>query len=180
VYAAGIVFDDDVVEMDWSAYRRLMAVNLDGAFFTGAAFARPMIERGRQGSFVFISSMSGLRGEPSASAYCASKFGMIGMVQSFAAELTRHEIRANAVCPGNVDGPLLRGVADEMARRQGRSATEVYAGLACVGAAQRFVQPAEVAQLCLFLASPAASGITGASLPVDCGALIDWPVRGVP
>jgi NAD(P)-dependent dehydrogenase (short-subunit alcohol dehydrogenase family) len=172
VYAAGIVFDDEIVEMDWTQYRQLMAVNLDGAFYVAAAFGRPMIASKRQGAFVFISSTAGLRGEPSASAYCASKFGLIGMVESFAAELSRHGIRANAVCPGNVDSPLLRNVAAETARRQDRDWAEIFAEFAHAGSAQRLVQPDEVAQLCLFLASPAAAAITGAALRVDCGAMI--------
>jgi NAD(P)-dependent dehydrogenase (short-subunit alcohol dehydrogenase family) len=172
IYSVGIVFDDDIVDMDWAQYRRLMAINLDGAFYAGAAFGRTMIAAKRQGSFVFISSTAGLRGEPSASAYCASKFGLIGMVESFAAELSAHAIRANAVCPGNVDSTLLRNVAAEMARRQGRDGAEIYAGFAHAGSAQRLVRPEEVAQLCLFLASPAAAAITGAALRVDCGALV--------
>jgi NAD(P)-dependent dehydrogenase (short-subunit alcohol dehydrogenase family) len=177
IYAAGIVFDDDVVEMDWTRYRQLMAINLDGAFYAAAAFGRRMIAAKRQGAFVFISSISGLRGEPGASAYCASKFGLIGMVESFAAELGLHGIRANAVCPGNVDSPLLRNVAMDMGRRQGRDWTELFAEFAHAGSAQRLVQPDEVAQLCLFLASSAAAAITGAALRVDCGAMIGWPME---
>jgi NAD(P)-dependent dehydrogenase (short-subunit alcohol dehydrogenase family) len=172
VYSAGIVFDDEIVDMDWAQYRKLMAVNLDGAFHTAAAFGRVMIDANRRGAFVFISSISGLRGEPSASAYCASKFGLIGMVESFAAEVNRHGIRVNAVCPGNVDSPLLRGVAAELGRRQSRDAAELLGEFARAGSAQRLVRPDEVAQLCLFLASPAAAGITGATLRVDCGAMV--------
>jgi NAD(P)-dependent dehydrogenase (short-subunit alcohol dehydrogenase family) len=172
VYSAGIVFDDEIVDMDWAQYRKLMAVNLDGAFHTAAAFGRVMIDANRTGAFVFISSISGLRGEPSASAYCASKFGLIGMVESFAAEVNRHGIRVNAVCPGNVDSPLLRGVAAELGRRQSRDAAEFLGEFARAGSAQRLVRPDEVAQLCLFLASPAAAAITGATLRVDCGAMV--------
>jgi NAD(P)-dependent dehydrogenase (short-subunit alcohol dehydrogenase family) len=172
VYSAGVVFDDEIVDMDWAEYRKLMAVNLDGAFYTAAAFGQAMIDVKRQGAFVFISSTAGLRGEPSASAYCASKFGLIGMVESFAAEVNRHGIRVNAVCPGNVDSPLLRGVAAELARRQNRNAAQVFEEFAHDGSARRLVQPEEVAQLCLFLASPAAAGITGATLRVDCGTMV--------
>ena len=172
IYSAGIVFDDEIVDMEWAQYRRLMAVNLDGAFFTGAAFGRAMIDARREGAFVFISSTAGLRGEPSASAYCASKFGLIGMVESFAAEVNRHGIRVNAVCPGNVDSPLLRGVAAELGRRQGRDPSDVFGEFARAGAAHRLVRPEEVAELCVFLASPAAAGITGATLRVDCGAMV--------
>jgi NAD(P)-dependent dehydrogenase (short-subunit alcohol dehydrogenase family) len=172
IYSAGIVFDDEIVDMDWAQYGKLMAVNLDGAFYTAAAFGRVMIDARRQGAFVFISSTAGLRGEPSASAYCASKFGLIGMVESFAAEVNRHGIRVNAICPGNVDSPLLRGVAEELARRQNRHAAQLFEEFAHVGSAQRLVKPEEVAQLCLFLASPAAAGITGTTLRVDCGAMV--------
>lgn len=172
VYAAGIVYDAYLWETDWTAYRRVMAVNLDGACHTGAAFVRPMLAAGSAGAFVFIASMAGLRGEAGATAYCASKFGLIGMIESFAAEVAGRGVRVNAVCPGNVDSPMLRAVAADIARREGRDPEETLRGQAFVGAARRLVETSEVADICLYLCSPLASAITGTAVRVDCGALI--------
>lgn len=172
IYAPGIAMTADVVDMDWPDYRRLMAVNLDGAFHAAQAFVKPMIAAERPGAFVFLSSMAGLRGEAGASAYCASKFGLIGLTQSFAAELTSHHIRVNAVCPGNVDSPLLRQVSEGIAAYRGSSADVVHAEAAKVGAARRLVTADEVASVCVWLVSPAASAVTGTALPVDVGALV--------
>ncbi|WP_181168017.1 SDR family oxidoreductase [Mesorhizobium sp. B2-4-19] len=170
VYAAGLNADGNVVDIDWSAYRKVMAVNLDGAFHIGAAFARRMSARG--GALVFLSSTAGLRGEAGASIYCASKFGLIGFVESMAAELAGERIRVNAVCPGNVDSPMLREVAHRIAERTGADAGEIWRGMAHSGAARRLVTPAEVAALCLHLASPASAAITGTTVRIDAGAML--------
>ncbi len=172
IYAAGLNADGLVVDTDWSTYRRVMAVNLDGAFHAGAAFAGAMIEAGRPGAFAFLSSAAGLRGEAGAAIYCASKFGLIGFVESFAAELTPHDIRVNAVCPGNVDSPMLRDVARGIAARVGSSEAEIYQSMERTGAAQRLLRPDEIASLLVYLVSPASSGITGTSVRIDGGAML--------
>jgi NAD(P)-dependent dehydrogenase (short-subunit alcohol dehydrogenase family) len=171
VYAPGLVFTADVATTEWASYRQLMAVNLDGAFYCAQAFVRPMLAAKRAGSFVFISSMAGKRGEAGASAYCASKFGLIGMVESFAAETAASGIRVNAVCPGNVDSPMLRKVVVDIATREGREAETVWHEMAEVAAAKRLVSPGEVAAVCLWLCSSAASAVTGEAINVDAGAL---------
>ncbi|MEM7735380.1 MAG: SDR family oxidoreductase [Deinococcota bacterium] len=171
VYAPGLVFTANLADMPWQKYRNLMRVNLDGAFYVAQAFVQPMLAANRSGSFVFLSSMAGKRGEAGASAYCESKFGIIGLTQSFAAEVAAQNIRVNAICPGNVDTPMLRRVAKDIATNQARSEEDVWQELADVAAAKRLVTPAEIAETCLWLCSPAASGITGESINVDAGAL---------
>jgi NAD(P)-dependent dehydrogenase (short-subunit alcohol dehydrogenase family) len=123
------------------------------------------------GSFVFISSVAGKRGEPGASAYCVSKFGLLGLVESFAAEVATQGIRANAVCPGNVDSSMLQAVARQIAARERRSREAVMSDLVNAAATGRLVDPREVASTCLWLCSPLASGVTGESVNVDGGAL---------
>ncbi len=171
VYAAGVAFTADVAETDWPEYRRLMAVNVDGAFHVARAFVRRMLAAGQGGSFLFLSSMAGKRGEAGASAYCASKFALIGLAQSFAVEVAARGIRVNALCPGNVDSPLLRQVARDVARREGRAEAEVYDDFARAAAARRLVRPDEVAAVAVWLASPRASAVTGEAINVDAGAL---------
>ena len=172
VYCAGVAITADVVEMDWARYRALMAVNLDGAFYVGGSFARRMLGRGGEGNLSFLSSTSGLRGEAGASAYCASKFGVRGLVESFAAELSGSGIRVNAICPGNVDSPLLREVARQVAAREAATEEEMLERFARSGAARRLVDPAEVAAVAVWLASPLAAGVTGDSIRVDAGQLL--------
>jgi NAD(P)-dependent dehydrogenase (short-subunit alcohol dehydrogenase family) len=172
IYAVGVEFTADVADMDWGEYRRLMAVNLAGAFFTGKAFASRMLGAGLPGAFTFLSSIAGKRGEPGASAYCASKFGLIGFVESFAAEVAEQGIRVNAICPGCVDSPMLRAVAGEVAAREGTSSELVMQRLTNMSAARRLVRPEEVAGACLWLSSPLASAVTGEAIDVDAGALV--------
>jgi NAD(P)-dependent dehydrogenase (short-subunit alcohol dehydrogenase family) len=172
VYCAGVAFTANLAVTDWSDYRRLMAVNLDGAFYAGSAFARRMLERGGGGSFVFLASTAGLRGEAGASAYCASKFGLIGLTESLAAELTQANIRVNAVAPGNVDSPLLRAVAANQAAREGTTEDEMLDRYAHAGSACRLVTTAEVAATVVWLASPLASGVTGEVVRIDSGQMV--------
>jgi len=172
VYAAGVAFTQDVAQLELDRYRALMAVNLDGAFHVARAHGARMLAGGRGGSLAFLSSVAGQRGEAGASAYAASKFGVIGLVQSFAAEVAANGIRVNAICPGNVDSPLLRTAAEGQAQREGAPVDAVLERFAGVAAARRLVRPEEVAAVAVFLASPAASAITAAAIPVDAGT---WP-----
>jgi NAD(P)-dependent dehydrogenase (short-subunit alcohol dehydrogenase family) len=172
VYAAGTVFTADVVATDWSEYRHLMAVNLDGAFYCAASFVGHMLGAGKPGSLVFLSSMAGRRGEAGASAYCASKFGLIGLVQSLAAEVAEHGIRVNAVCPGNVRSRMLDRVIRDIATRGGTDPRHVESALVDSAAAKRLVEAEEVAEACLWLCSPRASAVTGEALGVDAGVLL--------
>ena len=172
IYAVGLNYDGNVVDTDWDDYKRLMSVNLDGAFYVGSVFGKKMIKQD-SGSFVFLSSFAGLRGEAGAAAYCASKFGLIGFVESFAAEMTSHNIRVNAISPGNVDSPMLKNVAELIARRNNSSTEKVYNEMRTSGAAKRLVLPNEVANLAVYLSSELSNGITGSIVKIDCGASVD-------
>lgn len=172
VYCAGVAFTAELRSTDWEQYRRLMAINLDGAFYVGGAFSRRMVDAGREGSFIFMSSTAGLRGEAGAASYCASKFAVNGLMESLAAELSSAGIRANAVAPGNVDSPMLRCVAENQAAREGTAVEEMLDRYAHAGAAVRLVDPAEVGATVVWLASPMASGVTGHVIRVDTGQMI--------
>lgn len=168
VYAPGRVMTAAVEDTDWRQYRALMAVNLDGAFFAAAAFA-PLLKRQGHGAMVLISSTAGRRGEGGASHYCASKFGLIGLGESLAAELAPFGVRVNTVCPGNVDTPMLAQVAREIAGHRGRPEGDVWRELSTSGPARRLVAAEEVAAACVALAGPGMSAVTGATLVVDAG-----------
>jgi NAD(P)-dependent dehydrogenase (short-subunit alcohol dehydrogenase family) len=167
-FTAGVAPTFDVLDFDWDGYRRTMAVNLDGALHIAHAFGAAMVRAGG-GSMSFISSVAGKHGAAGAAAYCASKFALRGVVESFAAEVGRYGVRVNAICPGEVDTPMLARVAHAQASRRGTDAASELRELAAAAALGRLVDPREVADVAVWLASDAASAITGASIDVTAG-----------
>jgi NAD(P)-dependent dehydrogenase (short-subunit alcohol dehydrogenase family) len=168
-YAAGVAPTFDVLHFDWDAYRHTMAVNLDGALHIAHTFGQVMAAAAQGGSFCFLSSVAGRKGEAGAAAYCASKFALLGMVESFAAEAGQHGIRVNAICPGDVDSPMLTRVARAQAARHSTSAAAELNAAAGSAALRRLVRAQEVADAVVWLASPHASAITGAAIDVTAG-----------
>ena len=167
VYAAGLNTTGPLDTLDWRDYERVMAVNLRGAFHFGSAILALLRKKPRRFASVFISSTAGLVGEAGGSIYCASKFGLIGFTQSFAGEIAAFGGRANVVCPGNVDSPMLRELADRIGAREGCSGEEVLNQWQRSSALGRLLTPDEVAQSCAWLLSDEASGVTGQTIVVD-------------
>jgi len=99
--------------------------------------------------------------------YVAAKWALIGLTKTLAIELGPHGIRANAICPGSVDGDRMRGVIDREAAARGRDRAAVEREYIGGQSIARFVQPSEIADMCLFLASDAARMVTGQAIGVD-------------
>jgi NAD(P)-dependent dehydrogenase (short-subunit alcohol dehydrogenase family) len=97
------------LELSTEQWRRVLAVNLDGVFFTFRAAARHMVERGGGGALVVTSSLAAIEGAARNQHYAATKGGVISMMRGLAVELARHGIRANAVLPGWIDTPMTEG-----------------------------------------------------------------------
>ncbi len=156
---AGFTRGETLDDVDDEVWEREIAINLNGAFHVTAPVVNAMSERG-SGNVVFISSVNGLSyfGNP---AYSAAKAGLISYVKALAVERGRYGIRANAICPGSVRTPAWNH------RLQGKP--ELVEKLLPHYPLGRMVTPQEVAQATLFLASSAASGITGTALAVDAG-----------
>jgi NAD(P)-dependent dehydrogenase (short-subunit alcohol dehydrogenase family) len=167
IYAAGLNTTGFVDSIDWSDYERVMAVNLRGAFHVASSMMEILRKKPREFSSVFISSTAGLMGEAGGSIYCASKFGLIGFTQSFAGEIAPFGGRANVVCPGNVDSPMLATLADRIGAREGRSGTEVLSQWVASSASKRLIKPEEVAESCAWLLSSKSSGVSGQTIIVD-------------
>jgi NAD(P)-dependent dehydrogenase (short-subunit alcohol dehydrogenase family) len=155
-------------EITYEQWRECLAIDLDGVYLTFRGFVPAMIER-RQGSLIAISSITGKRPLYGRTPYSAAKMGVIGLVRTLALELGPHGIRVNSVVPGAVDGPRIKEVARNLARARGISEEEALRPFIDTSPLQRLVRPQEVAAACLFLASDAASGITGEDLNVSTG-----------
>jgi NAD(P)-dependent dehydrogenase (short-subunit alcohol dehydrogenase family) len=154
---------EDVSPAEW---RRCLAVCLDGQFLC-ARRAAPVMKRQGSGSIINISSTAGLFGYGLRTPYAAAKWGVIGLTKSLAVELGPHGVRANAICPGAVEGDRMVRVIAAEARLRGRSEDELRAEYTSGSSIARFVDPREIADACLFLASPAARMISGQALAVD-------------
>ncbi|MGF1677635.1 MAG: SDR family NAD(P)-dependent oxidoreductase [Candidatus Methylacidiphilales bacterium] len=165
---AGVSAWKALVDIDESFWNHMLSVNLTGCFF-GCQAAAAHMEEG--GAIINISSLAGKRGSARNSAYCAAKFGVNGVTQSLAKELGPRGIRVNAVCPVYVDTPGLREALEEPVSPAAGQDVNAYLDdfRRSQSALLRLPQAQEVAATCLYLASSAASAITGQCLNVDCG-----------
>ena len=152
--------------MDLEAWHQCLSVNLDGAMIAAKHGARLMRPAGR-GVMIFTSSTSGLYGTPFRAPYVAAKWGVIGLMKTVAMELGPHGIRANAICPGSVNGPRIDRVIDAEAAAKGMTPDAVRQGYAAGTALKRLSDPEDVAGMALFLASDAARMVSGQALAVD-------------
>ena len=167
VTAAGVWIEGPTTEMTEEHWDRTIDVNLKGTFFGCRASIPALVQSG--GSIVAISSDYGLVGGPGAAIYCASKFGVNGLVRSLALELAPQGIRVNSVCPADVDTPMLAGQARDFG---GGDEAGYLAGLKATlpqGDRARFIRPDEIATVVAFLASAEAAPVTGVCMPVEWG-----------
>jgi NAD(P)-dependent dehydrogenase (short-subunit alcohol dehydrogenase family) len=150
-------------ELPLDEWRRIVDIDLTGAWLSCQAAGREMIRSGRGGAIVLISSVAALAALPGASAYVAAKAGVAGLARTLACEWARHGIRVNAIAPG-----FIRRDVDPWADRP-----EELAQIVAATPLGRRGEPHEIALAASFLASPAAAYITGAVIPVDGG----WSAR---
>jgi NAD(P)-dependent dehydrogenase (short-subunit alcohol dehydrogenase family) len=156
-------------DLDVDRLDETLAVNVRGLLLC-IKHAVPEMRRRHHGSIINMSSRLGLKGHPMRSAYVASKFAVIGITQSVAAEVGVYGIRVNALCPGAVSGELMDSVLERRAREEGRSPAEIAkSSYSDVAALRRWVTPEEVAESALFLASDASLAVTATHLVVDAG-----------
>jgi meso-butanediol dehydrogenase / (S,S)-butanediol dehydrogenase / diacetyl reductase len=164
VNAAGVIVRADALSTDDDAWYRQMRVNVDGSFFMCRAAIRQMRQQ-RSGAIVNFGSIWGAAGGKGHVAYATAKGAVHNLTRSLALDHAREGIRVNAVCPGEVDTPMLRGA--------GRAVPLTDAQLAemadRVVPNGRLAQPEEIGRVVVFLCSDAASYMTGALVPVDGG-----------
>ncbi|MEY4870691.1 MAG: hypothetical protein RLZZ563_21 [Pseudomonadota bacterium] len=155
-----------IEDMDLGEWHTCLGVNLDGAMIAAKHAARIMKPQGA-GVMIFTSSTSGLYGTPFRAPYVAAKWGLIGLMKTVAMELGPHGIRANAICPGSVNGPRIDRVIEAEAQAKGMTPDAVRQGYASGTAMKRLTDPEDVAAMALFLASDGAKMVSGQALAVD-------------
>lgn len=156
---AGVGSVGPLLDITLEEWDRTNDINLRGVLLGIQAFGRAIRESGG-GSIIVTSSGAGLQGGSNMGTYCATKFGVIGLVKCGAADLAGDNIRINAVCPGVIDTPILGPMHNNQ---------DMLGVMGTAHPIGRVGQPNEVGQLVAFLASDDSSFITGAAIPVDGG-----------
>jgi NAD(P)-dependent dehydrogenase (short-subunit alcohol dehydrogenase family) len=165
VHCAGIIRRASVLETTEVEWERLMAVNVKSLFLM-CRYAIPVMAGRGGGAIVTLGSGWGLVGGRDAVAYCASKAAVVNMTRAMALDHAAQQIRVNCVCPGDTDTPMLRSEA-----RQLGMLVDAFLAQAADRPLGRLGRPEDVAEAALYLASDAASFVTGAVLVVDGGGL---------
>ena len=166
---AGVSLMQPFLDGELSSWERVLRVNLLGVMVTFREAARAMPSGGR---LLATASIAGLHGESQASAYCASKAGVIGLVRALSVELAPRGFTVNAVAPGQIETAMSSGDLETVSRREGRPASELLSEhLERRVPARRLGTPDEVAGLFAYLASDAAGFVTGEVIRIDGGEL---------
>lgn len=165
VNAAGIWVSGPADTMSEAQWDRVMDVNLKGTFFA-SRFAIPELEK-TQGHIINIASDAGLMGNSGAAIYCASKGGVVLLTKALALELAPRGIRVNAVCPCDVETPMLAGEAEASGNPEAYRAK--LRGYYPQGPRTRFATADEIAAFIFMIASPRLAPLTGAALSIDFG-----------
>jgi NAD(P)-dependent dehydrogenase (short-subunit alcohol dehydrogenase family) len=155
---------DEIDPADWDS---CVAIDLTGQF-NCTRLAVQHLKQSGNASIVNLSSQAGKHGFPLRSPYAAAKWGVIGFTKALSAELGEFGIRANAICPGLVEGPRIQSVIANKARSFNVSHEEMTARLFAGVSIKQFVDPADIAKQIVFLASPFAKTISGQEISV-CG-----------
>jgi NAD(P)-dependent dehydrogenase (short-subunit alcohol dehydrogenase family) len=148
---------------DWD---KVVAINLTGMFDV-CRLAVPALKQSKAGVIVNLSSIAGRYGFANRSPYAATKWGVIGLTKTLAIELGEWGIRANAIAPGAVEGDRIVRVFQGRAQISGRSLAEVKEEAMSQQSIKAMIDPKDIAQLAVFLASPAAKSISGQVIPID-------------
>jgi NAD(P)-dependent dehydrogenase (short-subunit alcohol dehydrogenase family) len=166
VHAAGTLIMGPIAATETDEFRAAVDSNLTSAYLIGRVAAQKL---GRGATLTFISSQASYRAAANWGVYCAVKAGVSRLAEALAQELGPKGVRVNAVCPGIVLSPMIEEVCRQAAILKGKSPAAVLAGYKASIPMGRLADPREIGDVCVFLASPLASYVSGASIPVDGG-----------
>ncbi len=173
---AGIASFGRVWELSETEWQEMIDINLTGVWHTAKATVPAMIEAGNGGSIIFTSSIGGLKGLQNVGHYAATKHGMVGLMRTLANEVAEHNIRVNTVHPTNVaTGMIFNEQTYNFFRPDLDGPTREDAAEAALGLnalSVPWVQPIDISNAVLWLASDEARYVTGITLPVDAGAVV--------
>ncbi|WBM48020.1 SDR family oxidoreductase [Pseudomonas putida] len=155
-----------VDQLDPEEWDNVMRINLNGTFNV-TRLAVPELKRSSHPSIINMSSVAGRLGYPDRSPYSTSKWGLIGFTKSLSRELGAYGIRVNAILPGAVEGERFENVLKGRANLSGNSVEEERSKALAVQSLQQLVDPKDIAELAVFLASDAGKSISGQLLPID-------------
>lgn len=154
---------EDCEPAEW---RRTLAINLDGQFYC-LRRAIPALKAAGGGAIVNLASTAGLYGYPRRGPYVASKWAIVGLTKSLAIELGPSGIRVNAICPGSIEGPRMDRVIAAEAAATGSSEEEVRQAYMRNTSMRCFIDAEDIANMAVFLCSPAGAKVSGQALAVD-------------
>ncbi|KAH7922292.1 NAD(P)-binding protein [Leucogyrophana mollusca] len=168
-FVAGSLIDSPLSELDY-----VFDVNVKGTLMCYRAAGKLMIEQGRGGKIIGACSIAGKKGTILGGFYCASKAAVRSLTQTLATELGKHSITVNAYAPGPVDTEFMREGGEKMAKQlgfpDGATFMKTYMAQAPLG---RIATPEDIARLVSFLASEDSSYMTGQTLTMDGGVMMD-------
>jgi meso-butanediol dehydrogenase / (S,S)-butanediol dehydrogenase / diacetyl reductase len=170
VNSASVYIAQPFLDYALADFERAMRVNLFGAISLMQALLPQMRDRGH-GRIINVASTAAKWASPNRSAYSASKHALVGITRCVALETGVHGVTVNAICPGPVETDMLEELISRRAEIDGTASDVVREAMRNGPAIKRFLDPAEVAELAVYLASPQAAGMTGQSLCLDGGIL---------
>jgi 3-hydroxybutyrate dehydrogenase len=167
---AGIQIVAPLEEFEFSAWKKLLAIHLDGAFLTTKAALRQMYKQGTGGSIIYMGSVHSKEASVLKAPYVTAKHGLIGLAKVVAKEGAKHGVRANVICPGFVRTPLVDKQIPEQAKALGISEAEVIKNVMLKETVDgEFTTVQDVAEAALFFAAFETNALTGQSLVVSHG-----------
>ena len=161
-----------MTEMTLAEWQETIDIDLTGTWLASRAVIPTMDKQG-SGNILNISSGAGRRGYPMRSPYAAAKWAMIGLTQTIAGEWGARGIRCNCICPGAIEGDRIERVMRDRAQATGIPYERVRAGMLANSALGRMATEEEVARVALFLVSDQSIGMSGQTLNVDCGSIMN-------